>query len=404
MDWNKFLKETFRGRYSPEVDNTYNPGVQRPKTKRGPHYITSDMNNLAALNPITRGMNMSEASALYGRGGPTRPVAPATQPGSPAIVEGDVKASEATQAPQPQPAPTPMAVKGPVPTPSFRERNLPGVNDVKPNPLKTMGRELINQMATPGYFDKDRGVWVSSAHAYGDKKAGKTRENKSVEFLKRKGYSQEDAEAIMSNPDLSKEIMKSVVAPKNLSESHQKEAREASVKQQQFKVDISNLDRAMEILDDRIATPGYLTGETASSKVLRTIDKVTGATISTIADPDLKSAMDTTQEIAARNLKEILGGQFARVEGEQLLARTYDPAMSPTENKRRLQALKTSMTLMMAQKESLYGLDPVAKEQMQKALTDQLIANMRNAGVELKSKDGKSSGDSSGGYTYLGEE
>jgi hypothetical protein len=133
-----------------------------------------------------------------------------------------------------------------------------------------------------------------------------------------------------------------------------------------------------------------MTGEGGFSKSLRVLDKATNATISTIADPDLKSAMDSAQEIAARNLKEILGGQFARVEGEQLLGRTYDPAMSPAENKRRLQALKSSMTLMMAQKESLYGLDPVAKEQMQKALADQLIANMREAGVGPKASDSPS--------------
>jgi hypothetical protein len=140
--------------------------------------------------------------------GPARPLTTTADPNSPAVVRGEV----------PPPTTTPMVVPANrAPTPKLRGNpgNLPGVNDVKPNPWKNMLREGINQMATPGYFDKDRGVWVSGAHAYGEKKAGKAKENKTIEFLKRKGHSKEDAEAIVAQgADAVKEAMAAVKAPR----------------------------------------------------------------------------------------------------------------------------------------------------------------------------------------------
>jgi hypothetical protein len=143
-----------------------------------------------------------------------RPVAPAVEPAAPAAVKREVPPGTMAK----EPTPTPMVVPANrAPTPKLRGNpgNLPGVNDVKPNPWKNMLREGINQMATPGYFDKDRGVWVSGAHAYGEKKAGKAKENKTIEFLKRKGHSKEDAEAIVAQgPDAIKEYMAAVRAPR----------------------------------------------------------------------------------------------------------------------------------------------------------------------------------------------
>jgi hypothetical protein len=54
----------------------------------------------------------------------------------------------------------------------------------------------------------------------------------------------------------------------------------------------------------------------------------------------VKAAVDAAN---ADNLKQILGGQFARVEGEQLLKRGFDPAMPPEENLIRLKSLRQSL-------------------------------------------------------------
>jgi hypothetical protein len=56
-------------------------------------------------------------------------------------------------------------------------------------------------------------------------------------------------------------------------------------------------------------------------------------------NPEAIDVREKVQEVVARNLKEILGGQFAQKEGENLLARAYNPKLEESENRRRVQAL-----------------------------------------------------------------
>ncbi len=56
-------------------------------------------------------------------------------------------------------------------------------------------------------------------------------------------------------------------------------------------------------------------------------------------NPEAIDVREKVQEVVARNLKEILGGQFAQKEGEQLLARAFNPKLGEAENRRRVQAL-----------------------------------------------------------------
>lgn len=56
-------------------------------------------------------------------------------------------------------------------------------------------------------------------------------------------------------------------------------------------------------------------------------------------NPEAIDVREKVQEVVARNLKEILGGQFAQKEGENLLARAYNPKLEEAENRRRVQAL-----------------------------------------------------------------
>jgi hypothetical protein len=189
LGWGDYLKHLFNKGTAP-VEKNY-PPTMRPHAVKPP----------SSGNPA----DFNESFFRQAEEPVKRPVAPAVEPAAPAAVKREVPPGTMAKGP----------IKGPVTTPNFRERNLPGVNDVKPNPWKNMLREGINQMATPGYFDKDRGVWVSGAHAYGEKKAGKTKENKTIEFLKRKGHSKEDAEAIVAQgADAVKEAMSAVKAPR----------------------------------------------------------------------------------------------------------------------------------------------------------------------------------------------
>lgn len=70
-------------------------------------------------------------------------------------------------------------------------------------------------------------------------------------------------------------------------------------------------------------------------------------------NPDAVAAKDKVQEVAQRNLRLVLGAQFTEKEGERLIARAYNPSLSPEENKRRVDALvKQIRTAAQAKKEA----------------------------------------------------
>lgn len=56
-------------------------------------------------------------------------------------------------------------------------------------------------------------------------------------------------------------------------------------------------------------------------------------------NPRAVAAQNMVEEVAQRNLRLVLGAQFTQVEGERLIARAYNPQLSPLENKKRVDAL-----------------------------------------------------------------
>lgn len=62
-----------------------------------------------------------------------------------------------------------------------------------------------------------------------------------------------------------------------------------------------------------------------------------------VSNPRAVAVRDAVLESAQRNLRLILGPQFTAKEGEALLARTYDPALSQAENKKRVDRLITQI-------------------------------------------------------------
>ena len=58
-----------------------------------------------------------------------------------------------------------------------------------------------------------------------------------------------------------------------------------------------------------------------------------------ITNPDAQDAIDRVGSVVQRSLREVLGGQFAQREGEQLVRRAYNPSLPPAQNAARLRAL-----------------------------------------------------------------
>ena len=72
-----------------------------------------------------------------------------------------------------------------------------------------------------------------------------------------------------------------------------------------------------------------------------------------IVNPDAENAKEMVQEVVQRNLKTILGAQFAQKEGEQLISRAYNPTLSPELNARRLRKLYQQMEIARQQREAM---------------------------------------------------
>jgi hypothetical protein len=68
-----------------------------------------------------------------------------------------------------------------------------------------------------------------------------------------------------------------------------------------------------------------------------------GDTAQSIANPEAQSAKERVAEVTQRNLRLILGAQFTEKEGEALINRTFNPALGPKENRRRVRALLEQM-------------------------------------------------------------
>jgi hypothetical protein len=70
-------------------------------------------------------------------------------------------------------------------------------------------------------------------------------------------------------------------------------------------------------------------------------------------DPNAQDAKDTVEEVVQRNLKAVLGAQFAQNEGAELIKRAFNPKLSPEINRKRLKRLFTQMRLAGEQRKAM---------------------------------------------------
>jgi len=68
---------------------------------------------------------------------------------------------------------------------------------------------------------------------------------------------------------------------------------------------------------------------------------------------EAENAKEQVQEVVQRNLRIVLGSQFAQKEGEQLISRAYNPTLTPAENTPRLRKLFKQMSIAAKQKEAM---------------------------------------------------
>jgi hypothetical protein len=72
-----------------------------------------------------------------------------------------------------------------------------------------------------------------------------------------------------------------------------------------------------------------------------------------LVNPEAENAKEMVQEVVQRNLKTILGAQFAQKEGEQLISRAYNPLLPAADNARRLNKLYQQMEVARQQRQAM---------------------------------------------------
>lgn len=70
-------------------------------------------------------------------------------------------------------------------------------------------------------------------------------------------------------------------------------------------------------------------------------------------NPDGTIARENVEEVVQRSLREILGAQFTEREGERLIARAFNPLLSPAENAKRVNRLLDTISGMAESKQGM---------------------------------------------------
>tara|TARA_R110000868_G_scaffold95522_3_gene262640 strand:+ start:3656 stop:5479 length:1824 start_codon:yes stop_codon:yes gene_type:complete len=111
---------------------------------------------------------------------------------------------------------------------------------------------------------------------------------------------------------------------------------------------LKNLADARNIITDAIANKKPITGAVASFVTSDNMPKWLGG----FAAPETVTVQDMINSVAQSNLRATLGAQFAQKEGEGVLQRVFNPAVSPQENLRRLDMLTSSIDSASKAKEA----------------------------------------------------
>lgn len=107
----------------------------------------------------------------------------------------------------------------------------------------------------------------------------------------------------------------------------------------------SDVNKQLEQL--RVASSALKKGSGLTGPVVGMIPD----SIRAMTNPEAVNAKELTMESVQRNLRVVLGAQFTQQEGQQLMARAFNPRLPPEENQRRVNRLITQIQTAAAKKE-----------------------------------------------------
>ncbi len=102
---------------------------------------------------------------------------------------------------------------------------------------------------------------------------------------------------------------------------------------------------ALKDVEQQLGEPGDLTNTLKPEWFRKFAPEFVGG------DPESVAAEQQVGFVVQQSLKEILGGQFSEKEGQQLIKRSYDPALSDTQNQKKLAGLTKRLEMMAKAKQ-----------------------------------------------------
>jgi hypothetical protein len=134
---------------------------------------------------------------------------------------------------------------------------------------------------------------------------------------------------------------------KNMTPAQKKVDEKYSAEYMEFIVNggAADVEKGLEQLDEAVAMlaePGTQSGGL--------VERLPRWARTMVGGEDGVVVQDLVAEVTQRNLRAVLGGQFAQKEGEMLIARAYDPLLSEEENTERLTRLSRSIQRAYDQK------------------------------------------------------
>lgn len=122
--------------------------------------------------------------------------------------------------------------------------------------------------------------------------------------------------------------------------------------------------------------------------------------VTAYTNPEAVDARQRIEEVVQRNLRIILGAQFTQKEGENLIARAYNPALDEATNAKRLERLITSMEKMKEAK--LKAMDYFERNGTIKGFRGTTQFSVDSILADLDTPEQRDTSGGSSGFKYIG--
>lgn len=150
--------------------------------------------------------------------------------------------------------------------------------------------------------------------------------------------------------------------------------------------DIGKLDEVVK----KLSPESGITG-TAGEKFFGFVPDLIADPVRSVTSPELSQVKSDIESVVQKSLRETLGAQFTENEGERLIKRAFNPALSPQENRRRVLILKNAMQSALDSRMALsrHFMSGGTLANFKGVSPEKVKAGIRNQIAQFESADGE---------------